>query len=61
MSTAAKALSAGQWEQTVESEGTKELGQLANSFKRMVTQLKQSSTTLEVQNTDMRRLNASLI
>ncbi|MGK7915873.1 MAG: cache domain-containing protein, partial [Prochloraceae cyanobacterium] len=60
LSTAAKALCAGEWEQTVEVKGAKELEQLANSFNKMVTQLQESFGNLEVQNAQMKCLNDSL-
>ena len=57
LSVAAKAISSGEWKQIAEVKGGKELGQLANSFNRMVTQLQESFALLEVQNTSLKRLD----
>ncbi|NQE36947.1 hybrid sensor histidine kinase/response regulator [Microcoleus asticus] len=47
LNTAAKNIAKGEWNQTVESERSDELGELAKSFNRMAQQLQQSFETLE--------------
>ena len=56
LNTAAKSLARGKWEQKVKIEGSDELGELAQSFNSMASQLQQSFATLEVQNAQMKRL-----
>jgi len=60
LNAAAKSICAGEWQQRVEVKGAKELEQLANSFNKMVTQLRESFTTLEIKNAETQRLNTSL-
>ena len=57
LNKAAKSLASGKWEQKVKIERTDELGELAQSFNRMVTQLQESFALLEVQNTSLKRLD----
>ncbi|MEG3922676.1 ATP-binding protein [Microcoleus sp. T3_A4] len=47
LNTAAKNIAKGEWDKTVESERSDELGELAKSFNRMAQQLQQSFETLE--------------
>ncbi|MFS8117427.1 MAG: ATP-binding protein [Microcoleus sp.] len=47
LNTAAKNIAKGEWDTTVESERSDELGQLAKSFNSMAQQLQQSFETLE--------------
>ncbi|MEG3858992.1 hybrid sensor histidine kinase/response regulator [Microcoleus sp. herbarium12] len=47
LNTAAKNIAKGEWDTTLESEGSDELGQLAKSFNSMAQQLQQSFETLE--------------
>jgi two-component system, sensor histidine kinase ChiS len=57
LNTAAKAISRGEWEQTVDVERKDELGELAKSFKSMASQLQESFKTLEGKNADLQRLD----
>ena len=57
LNTAAKSLAKGTWEKKVKIEGSNELGELAQSFNSMASQLQQSFATLEVQNAQMKRLD----
>ncbi|MEG4209061.1 ATP-binding protein [Microcoleus sp. S13_B4] len=47
LNTAAKNIAKGEWDKTVESERSDELGELAKSFNSMAQQLQQSFETLE--------------
>ncbi|MEG4986328.1 response regulator [Microcoleus sp. BR0-C5] len=47
LNTAAKNIAKGEWEKTVQSERSDELGELAKSFNSMAQQLQQSFETLE--------------
>ena len=47
LNTAAKNIAKGEWDQTVKSERSDELGELAKSFNSMAQQLQQSFETLE--------------
>jgi signal transduction histidine kinase/CheY-like chemotaxis protein len=47
LNTAAKNIAKGEWDTTLESAGSDELGQLAKSFNSMAQQLQQSFETLE--------------
>ncbi|MEG4485662.1 ATP-binding protein [Microcoleus sp. D2_18a_B4] len=47
LNTAAKSIAKGEWDKTVESERSDELGELAKSFNSMAQQLQQSFETLE--------------
>jgi signal transduction histidine kinase len=60
LSTAAKSLSGGEWEKTVELDRTDELGELARSFNNMAKQLQASFANLEAQNARTQILNAEL-
>jgi two-component system sensor histidine kinase ChiS len=57
LNTTAEALAEGKWEKTAEFERQDEVGELANSFSRMTTQLQELFTTLESKNTELQRLN----
>ena len=48
LNTAAKNIAKGEWDKTVESERSDELGELAKSFNSMAQQLQQSFETLEL-------------
>ncbi|MBV7338604.1 response regulator [Chloroflexi bacterium TSY] len=54
---AAKELAKGEWEQTLPEDRTDELGQLSRSFNQMAQQLRTSFETLELQNTELQRLD----
>lgn len=54
---AAQALSAGQFEQTVNLKRSDELGILANAFNSMAKQLRESFTTLETQNIQLQHFD----
>lgn len=54
---AAKSLAQGQWEQSIEIQRNDELGQLANSFRSMAEQLKESFRILEDKNTSLQKLD----
>lgn len=60
LSTAAKSLSSGEWEKTVELDRADELGELAQSFNNMAKQLRASFANLEAQNAQTQILNAEL-
>lgn len=60
LSTAAKSLSSGEWEKTVELDRSDELGELAQSFNNMAKQLRASFANLEAQNAQTQILNAEL-
>jgi len=57
LSTAADALSKGQWNNTVKAERSYELGVLANAFNSMASQLQESFTTLEANNNELQQLD----
>jgi len=57
LSTAADALSKGQWNNTVKAERSYELGVLANAFNSMASQLQESFTILEAKNTELQQLD----
>ncbi|RKZ44952.1 MAG: guanylate cyclase, partial [Gammaproteobacteria bacterium] len=57
LNTTAKALTKGQWQQMIRVERQDEVGELANSFSRMTTQLQELFTTLEDKNTELQRLD----
>jgi two-component system sensor histidine kinase ChiS len=57
LSTAADALSKGQWNNTVKAERSYELGVLANAFNSMASQLQESFTTLEAKNTELQQFD----
>jgi two-component system sensor histidine kinase ChiS len=57
LNTAAKQLSEGEWSQKLDTQRSDELGELARSFQQMATQLRQSLSTLERQNTELQQLD----
>lgn len=57
VSTAADALSKGEWDNTVKAERSYELSVLANAFNSMATQLQESFTTLEAKNAELQQLD----
>ena len=57
LNAAAKALAKGEWNQELEIERSDEVGELAESFRCMAQQLKESFETLESQNTELQRLD----
>jgi adenylate cyclase len=60
LNASAKALALGEWEQTVETKRSDELGELTKSFNSMASQLRQSFTVLEAKNAEMKGLNEAL-
>ncbi|MCK5718982.1 MAG: response regulator [Thiomargarita sp.] len=57
LNLAAKKLSNGDWNQSLQEERSDELGELAGSFNSMAKQLKTSFQKLEKQNTELQRLD----
>jgi signal transduction histidine kinase/class 3 adenylate cyclase/ActR/RegA family two-component response regulator len=57
LNNAAKSLAQGQWEQSIDIQRNDELGQLAESFKSMAEQLKESFRILEDKNTALQKLD----
>ena len=57
LSTAADALSKGQWNNTVRVERAYELGVLAQAFNSMASQLQESFTALEAKNAELQQLD----
>lgn len=57
LNDAAKSLAQGQWEQSIDIQRNDELGQLANSFKSMAEQLKESFRILEDKNAALQKLD----
>ncbi|MGD1809672.1 response regulator [Dapis sp. BLCC M126] len=57
INSAAKKIAEGKWENTSNIHRNDEVGELANSFNRMATQLKNSFETLEVQNEQLQKLD----
>jgi len=57
LNEAAKELAGGDWNQTLPTNRSDELGELAKSFNSMAKQLKQSFEALETKNADLRRLD----
>lgn len=57
LNEAAKSLAQGQWEQSIDIQRNDELGQLGNSFKSMVEQLKESFRILEDKNIALQKLD----
>ncbi|MDJ1182729.1 SpoIIE family protein phosphatase [Roseofilum casamattae] len=60
LNEAAKKLSSGQWQQTVDINRSDELGELARSFNSMAEQLRSSFQTLEEQKEDLAQKNEEL-
>ncbi len=57
INSAAKKIAEGKWENTSNIHRHDEVGELADSFNRMATQLKNSFETLEVQNEKLQKLD----
>jgi signal transduction histidine kinase/class 3 adenylate cyclase/ActR/RegA family two-component response regulator len=57
LNEAAKSLAQGQWEQSIDIQRKDELGQLADSFKSMAEQLKESFRILEDKNAALQKLD----
>ncbi len=57
LNEAAKKLAGGDWNQSLPTNRSDELGELAKSFNSMARQLKESFQTLEAKNADLRRLD----
>ena len=57
LKNAAQHLANGEWEQTLPTNRTDELGELATSFNRMASQLKESFASLEAKNTELQALD----
>ncbi|MDJ1180806.1 SpoIIE family protein phosphatase [Roseofilum sp. BLCC_M91] len=60
LNEAAKKISSGEWQNSVDINRTDELGDLARSFNSMANQLKSSFETLESQKEDLARKNEEL-
>ena len=57
VNSAAKKIADGKWENQLDIHRRDEVGELANSFNRMATQLKNSFETLETQNQELKKLD----
>lgn len=57
LSSAAKKLESGEWEQTLPVDRSDELGKLAESFNSMARQLKESFATLEAKNKELQEFD----
>ncbi|MDY7005574.1 MAG: response regulator [Cyanobacteriota bacterium] len=57
VNSAAKEIAEGKWENKLNIERRDEVGELARSFNRMATQLKNSFETLETQNQELKKLD----
>ncbi|MDJ0518267.1 MAG: response regulator [Trichodesmium sp. MO_231.B1] len=57
LNSAAKEIAKGKWENKLDIHRSDEVGELAQSFDRMATQLKNSFETLEAQNQELKKLD----